>query len=130
MKIKIDTIIAVKNVEASSKWYRSVFGCRSKHGGKTFDILIDENDEVLLCLHKWGEHEHPSMTNPTITPGNGLILYFRTENMEDIKENVRKLGSYIEEDIHFNTNSRTKEFSLKDPDGYYITVTEFHTYEG
>jgi len=38
--IKIDPIIAVKDVEASSKWYQSVFGYRSMHGGKEFDILV------------------------------------------------------------------------------------------
>ena len=67
---KIDPIIAVKDIEISSKWYQSVFNCRSMHGGKEFDILVSENNEILICLHKWGEHEHPTMTNPNITPGN------------------------------------------------------------
>jgi len=66
---KLDPILAVKDVEASSKWYQSLFGCRSMHGGKVFDILVSENDEILLCLHQWGEHAHPTMTNATITPG-------------------------------------------------------------
>ena len=127
---KIDPIIAVKDVEASSKWYQSVFDCRSLHGGKEFDILVSENDEILICLHKWGEHQHPTMTKPDITPGNGLILYFRTENMNGIRQNVEKTGGLIAEDIHLNPNSRKKEFSLRDPDGYYLTITEFHKYEG
>ena len=127
---KLDPIIAVKDVEASSKWYQSVFGCRSMHGGKEFDILVSENDEILICLHKWGEHRHPTMTNQNITPGNGLILYFRTENMNAIRENVEKTGGVIAEDIHLNPNSTKKEFSLRDPDGYYLTITEFHKYVG
>lgn len=49
---KIDPIIAVKDVEASSKWYQLVFGCRSMGGGKEFDILVSENEEVLICRHK------------------------------------------------------------------------------
>ena len=127
---KIDPIIAVKDVEASSKWYQSVFGCRSMHGGKEFDILVSENDEVLLCLHKWGAHAHPTMKDPGISPENGQILYFRTENMKAIRENVKKTGCSVEEDIHLNTNSTKMEFSLRDPDGYYLTITEFHKYEG
>ena len=127
---KLDPIIAVKNVESSSKWYQLVFGCRSLHGGKEFDILVSENDEILICLHKWGEHQHPTMTNPAITPGNGLILYFRTENMNIIRQNFEKIGGRVEEDIHLNTNSMRKEFSMRDLDGYYLTVTEFHKYEG
>ena len=127
---KLDPIIAVKDVEASSKWYQTIFGCRSMHGGKEFDILVDENDEVLICLHKWGAHEHPTMKDPGITPGNGLILYFRTENMNAIRKNVEKTGSPVEEDVHLNQNSEKMEFSLRDPDGYYLTITEFHKYEG
>jgi len=127
---KMDPIIAVKDVEGSSKWYQSVFGCRSMHGGKEFDILVSENDDILLCLHQWGEHHHPTMTDPGITPGNGLILYFRTDNMNLIRENVEKSGGILEEDIHLNPNSGKKEFSLRDPDGYYLTITEFHRYEG
>src|SRR4030095_11919595 len=127
---KIDPIIAVKDVEASSKWYQSVFDCKSMHGGKEFVTLVSENDEILICLHKWGEHEHPTMTNPNITPGNGLILYFRTENMNAIRKNVERIGATIEEDVHLNSNSGKMEFSLRDPDGYYLTITEFHKYEG
>lgn len=130
MMTKIDPIIAVKDVEASSKWYQQVFGFRRAHGGKEFAVLVSENDEILLCLHKWGEHEHPTMTNPNITSGNGLILYFRTENMNEIRQNIEKLGCSIEEDIHLNPNSTKKEFSLRDPDGYYLTITEFHKYKG
>ncbi|TWI81044.1 VOC family protein [Chitinophaga japonensis] len=127
---KLDPIIAVKDVEASSRWYQALLGCKSMHGGKEFDILVTENDEVLICLHKWGSHEHPTMMNPEITPGNGLILYFRTEHLNSIRQNVEKTGGTVEEDIHLNPNSGKMEFSLRDPDGYYLTITEFHTYEG
>ena len=97
---KIDPIIAVKDVESSSKWYQSVFECRSLHGGKKFAVLASEGEEILICLHEWGAHHHPTMTNAGITPGNGLILYFRTENMSAIRQNVEKIGATVEEDIH------------------------------
>ena len=127
--IKIDPIIAVKDVAASSNWYRQVFGFKNVHGNnEAFAVLVSENDEIVICLHKWGAHEHPTMTNPNITPGNGLILYLRTENMNEIRQNVDTLGCPIEDDIHLNPNSTKKEFSLRDPDGYYLTITEFHKY--
>lgn len=128
--IKTDPIIAVKDVEASSEWYCSVFGCRSMHGGKEFDILVSENEEVLICLHQWGAHEHPTMANPAVTPGNGLILYFRTDKLNRIRQKVEETGAAVEEDIHINPNSTKREFSLRDPDGYYLTITEYHAYEG
>src|SRR5680860_564696 len=115
---KIDPIIAVKDVKASFRWYQLIFGFRSIHGGDDFAVLVSENDEILLCLHKWGEHGHPSMENPNITPGNGLILYFRTENMNDILQNVKMMDYPVEEDVHLNPNSTKMEFSIRDPDGY------------
>ncbi|MEO8475396.1 MAG: VOC family protein [Chryseolinea sp.] len=128
--IKIDPIIAVKDVEASAKWYESIFGCNRIHGGNEFAVLASENGEILICLHKWGEHQHPTMTNLNITPGNGLILYFRTDNMQAIRHNAENLFYPVEEDIRLNSNSKKREFSLRDPDGYYLTITEFHKYEG
>ena len=129
--IKIDPIIAVKNVEASVKWYEQVLGFRRAHGHEhMFAVLVSEENEIMLCLHQCGEHNHPTMTNPTITPGNGLILYFRTENIEYIRNNIEKINWILEEEIHMNPNSLKKEFSIRDPDGYYLTITEFHKYDG
>jgi hypothetical protein len=128
MRGKLDPIIAVKNIEASSKWYQSIFNWRSLHGGGHFDILVNEHDEIILCLHPWVQDEHPTMINPTITPGNGLILYFRTDNMRAIRQNVENMGYAVEEDIHPNPNSSKLEFSLRDPDGYFLIISEFHEY--
>jgi uncharacterized glyoxalase superfamily protein PhnB len=127
---KIDPILAVKDVEASIKWYQQIFGFNRVHGGSEFAVLVSEEDEIVLCLHKWGEHGHPTMTNPNIMVGNGLILYFKVENLNAIRENAEKISCNIEEEIHVNPNSLRKEFSLRDPDGYYLTVTEYHEYEG
>ncbi|MEM6632634.1 MAG: VOC family protein [Bacteroidota bacterium] len=128
--MKIDPIIAVQDVEASSKWYQSLLGCKSAHGGKEFDMLVDESGEVLFCLHKWGIDEHPAMVDSSITPGNGLILYFRTEALDQKRKNAEILGAKIEAELHLNPNSHNREFSLRDPDGYYITLTEYHNYGG
>jgi hypothetical protein len=49
--------------------------------------------------------------------------------MNVIYENALKEGCVIEEDIHLNPNSRRKEFFIRDPDGYFLTITEFHKYE-
>ncbi len=127
---RLDPIIAVKNIEASSKWYEKIFGLRKEHGGDHFSVLISEDNEITICLHKWNEDNHPTMMNPAIACGNGLLLYFRTDNMNRIYQRVLEAGSVIEEDIHLNPNSLKKEFSFRDPDGYYLTVSEFHRYEG
>ena len=128
--MKLDPIIAVKDVEHSAQWYCSVLGCKNLHGGNHFAVLVAEDGEVLLCLHPWGAHEHPTMSDPTITPGNGLLLYFRTKTLSEIHARVERLGYPIEEKLHLNPQPNRNEFSLRDPDGYFITITEAHAYEG
>ena len=127
---RLDPIIAVKDVEASSKWYQKIFGFKNNHGGDHFSVLVSDDNEIILCLHKWNEHNHPTMTSPDITVGNGLLFYFRTENMDMIYQNAIKADCVIEEEVHLNPNSLRQEFSFRDPDGYFLTVTEFHQYEG
>lgn len=127
---KLDPIIAVKDIETSSEWYESIFGWRRTHGGNDFGVLVSENDEVLLCLHKWGADEHPTMRNRNVISGNGLILYYKTDDINLVRKMVSKMGWPVEEEIHLNSNSTKMEFSLRDPDGYYLTITEYHEYEG
>jgi hypothetical protein len=49
--------------------------------------------------------------------------------MEVIRKNIDGISCIIEEDIHLNPNSLKKEFSLRDPNGYFLTITEYHTYK-
>lgn len=121
--IRTETIIAVKDVAKSSAFYQSLLNCDSSHGGNTFEILTSEGNTVL-CLHKWGEHEHPTLLNPDIIPGNGLILFFRTDRLKEIHANAQKLGAFIEKNIHYNKNSLKNQFILRDPDNYYLIISE------
>lgn len=127
---RIDPIIAVKDVDASANWYQQVFGFRNAHGGENFAVLKSPDDEVMLCLHKWGEHHHPTLTDQSIPAGNGLVLYFRTHDLVKIRQNVERFGAILEEEIHQNPNSLRDEFSIRDLDGYYLIITAFHQYEG
>jgi len=57
------------------------------------------------------------------TPGNGLLLFFRVDDFDLILQRGRVLAERLEEEPHVNPNTRTKEFSLRDPDGYYVTIS-------
>lgn len=98
-------------------------GCKSNHGGDKFEILADQDGTVLLCLHKWEEHSHPTLNNPKIAAGNGLILYFRVDNLNQIWENAKSLNAGIEEEPNMNKNSGKEEFSIRDLDNYYLTIS-------
>jgi hypothetical protein len=121
---RTETIIAVKNVVESSKWYQQLLDCNSSHGGNTFEMLTDSDDTVILCLHKWGEHEHPTMADPKITIGNGLILYIRVSDLKKIWENAKALNADIHQEPHLNPNSGQTQFTLRDLDGYYLMISE------
>ncbi|WP_282042733.1 VOC family protein [Winogradskyella flava] len=122
--IKNEPIIGVSDVEKSSDWYQKLLDCNSSHGGATFEMLTDNNGEVFLCLHKWGEHGHPTLASSQIQPGNGLILYLRVENLNKVWNNAREFNFKIEESRHMNPNSGKEQFCLKDLDGYYLMITE------
>jgi hypothetical protein len=42
---------------------------------------------------------------------------------------ARALVARLEEEPHANPNTRTKEFSLRDPDGYYVTISALSSLE-
>jgi hypothetical protein len=118
------TIIGVGDVHGSLKWYQSLFGQpETPPAHDYFGQVLDSDGTVLLCLHAWGDHEHPSLMSPDhATPGNGLLLFFRVDDFEIALRRGRALVSRLEEEPHVNPNTQTKEFSLRDPDGYYVTI--------
>ena len=119
------TIIGVTDVSRSFKWYQSLFGQPpTLPGHDYFGQILDSDGTVLLCLHEWGSHEHPSLMRPENgTPGNGLLLFFRVDDFYPALERARSLVNRLEEEPHINSNTQTMEFSLRDPDGYYVTIS-------
>jgi catechol 2,3-dioxygenase-like lactoylglutathione lyase family enzyme len=118
------TIIGVADVPKSFRWYQSLLGLpETVPAHDFFGQILDADGMVLLCLHEWGAHEHPTLTSPDgATPGNGLLLFFRVDNFEVALQRARALGP-LEEEPHVNPATGTMEFSLRDPDGYYVSVS-------
>jgi catechol 2,3-dioxygenase-like lactoylglutathione lyase family enzyme len=119
------TIIAVRDVPGSARWYQSLFGQpETSPAHAHFGQILDADETVLLCLHAWGAHEHPSLMCPDrALPGNGLLLFFRVDDFDAALVRARALAARLEEEPHVNPNTGTPEFSLRDPDGYYVTVS-------
>jgi catechol 2,3-dioxygenase-like lactoylglutathione lyase family enzyme len=118
-------IIGVRDVPSSFKWYQALFGQpESLPAHEDFGQILDADGTVLVCLHQWGAHEHPTLMGPENgTPGNGLLLFFRVDDFEMALRRARRLVTRFEEEPHVNPNTRTAEFSLRDPDGYYVTIS-------
>jgi catechol 2,3-dioxygenase-like lactoylglutathione lyase family enzyme len=119
------TIVAVRDVRTSFRWYQSLFGQQLTEPGHSYwGQLLDADGTVLLCLHEWGAHDHPSLMSPEqATPGNGLLLFFRVDDFDAAQSRARTLVRRFEEEPHRNPNTETLEFSLRDPDGYYVTIS-------
>src|SRR6266849_3468928 len=72
------TIIGIADVPQSFEWYQSLLGlAETAPAHDYFGQIVDSDGTVLLCLHEWGAHEHPSLTSPHCAKrGNGLLLFF------------------------------------------------------
>ncbi|HEV7698743.1 MAG TPA: VOC family protein [Pyrinomonadaceae bacterium] len=124
-------IIGVHDVSKSFEWYQTLFGqSATRPAHDYFGQIVDTDGTVMLCLHAWGEHEHPSLTSPeTAAPGNGLLLFFRVDNFNTVLQSARELVAQFEEGPNTNPKTGTPEFSLRDPDGYYVTISAYSELE-
>ena len=119
------TIIGVADVARSFAWYQTLFGQPlTQPGHSYFGQLRDSDGTVLLCLHQWGSHEHPTLTSPEpAAPGNGLLLIFRVDDFDAALKRARTLVPRLEEEPSLNPATGTLEFALRDPDGYYVMIS-------
>ncbi|NUO74416.1 MAG: glyoxalase [Lysobacter sp.] len=119
------TIIGVADVARSYAWYQALFGqAATAPAHEYFGQILDDDGTVLICLHQWGSHEHPTLTSPErAQPGNGLLLFFRVDDFDATLRRARALVSQLEEEPNVNPNTGTQEFALRDPDGYYVMVS-------
>ena len=122
---RIWTIIGVADVAQSLKWYQSLFGQpHTPPAHDDFGQIADSDGTVLLCLHQWGAHEHPTLSSPDrATPGHGLILFFRVDDFDQALSRARGLVPRFEEEPHVSPNTGTRELALRDPDGYYVMIS-------
>ena len=122
---RIWTIIGVRDVAASFKWYQSLLGqAETLPSHDHFGQIVDTDGTVLLSLHQWGAHDHPSLMSPDeASPGNGLLMFFRVDDFDASLQRARALVTRLYAEPQVNPNTQTMEFSLRDPDGYYVTIS-------
>lgn len=119
------TIIGVADVARSFKWYQRLFGqAETSPAHDYFGQILDTDGTVLLCLHQWGTHDHPTLVSAErAEPGNGLLLFFRVDDFDEALRRARALAARLAEEPHMNPSTGTSEFALRDPDGYYVMVS-------
>ncbi len=126
---RIWTIIGVADVAQSFRWYQALFGqAETSPAHDDFGQICDEDGTVLICLHRWTAHEHPSLAIPGRgNPGNGLLLFFRLDDFDKALSRALRLVPELAEEPHLNPSTGTMEFALRDPDGYYVMISALST---
>jgi hypothetical protein len=121
-------LIAVTNVEVSSRWYQHLLGCQSDHGGAEYERLVSDR-VLILQLHRFGiEHHHGPIGNPDDKPyGNGVLLWFEIGDFDAALVRATELKAEIVLPRHRNPpegdgGPNHWECWLRDPDGYMVVL--------
>lgn len=105
------TIIGVADVARRVSWYQTLLGlAKSAPAHDYFGQIFDADGAVLLCLHQWGTHGHPTLTRPHPPPGNGLLLFFRVDDFDEslprARAGIPARGGAAPESQHSNDGVR------------------------
>ncbi|HEY6604549.1 MAG TPA: VOC family protein [Xanthobacteraceae bacterium] len=121
-------LIAVTDVEASSRWYQRLLGCNGDHGGPEYERLKYQG-ELILQLHRFDvEHHHGPIGDPSDKPyGNGVLLWFETDDFDAAMKRVAEMKPEIVMPRHRNPpegdgGPKHWECWLRDPDGYLVVL--------
>jgi len=99
-------LIAATDVEASSRWYQRLLGCKSAHSGREYERLV-ANDVLVLELHRFDvEHHHGRIGDPTDKPcGNGVLLWFELDDFDAAGARATEMNAPIVMPRHRNPPS-------------------------
>ena len=125
--VQAQPLIAVRDVRASSFWYRQLLSLDSlpEHPHRDLYERMYSDGRLVLQLHAWDRDNHPNLVNRDAAPnGHGLLLWFQVEDFDAAVEHARSLRAEIVEEPHINPNSGDHEIWLRDPDGYLVVLSK------
>lgn len=122
-------LLAVRDVEASSRWYQRLLGCDSAHGGGEYERLV-AGDSLILQLHAWDvSHHHGDFGDPSRGPsGLGVLVWFEVDDFDAAVSRVQELQADIVLAAHRNPpegqagGPAHREIWLRDLDGYTVVL--------
>lgn len=116
-------MLTCASVAAASQWYQDVLGLTSAHGGDEYEMLLS-NGALVLQLHGAEVHEHSHLFRPEMPrTGNGVALWFETDEFTGVAERVHVGGAEILLDVHVNPSAHHHEMWLRDLDGYLVIIS-------
>jgi predicted enzyme related to lactoylglutathione lyase len=123
------TLLAVSDVEAASRWYQHLLGLVSDHGGPEYERLL-AGGTLVLQLHRMDVgHHHGTIGDPTVPLGNGVLVWFgEVSDFDDVVRRAEDLGAEVVRVPHRNppegggNGPGHRELWVRDLDGYTVVV--------
>jgi predicted enzyme related to lactoylglutathione lyase len=123
------TMIAVRDVEASSRWYQQLLGLTSDHGGAEYERLLADGLLVLQLHQLEIGHHHGLVADPDREVGNGVLLWFgEVADFDAVVARAAQLQAPVVRPPHRNppegqgNGPAHREIWIQDPDGYTVVV--------
>jgi hypothetical protein len=123
--VESQTLSAVRDVRASSRWYSALLGADTlpDHSHRDVYDRISCGGRLVLQLHAWDVEDHPNLINADAAPlSHGVVLWFQLGDFDAAVERARGLKAEVIEEPHVNPAPQHKEMWLRDPDGYVVVV--------
>jgi predicted enzyme related to lactoylglutathione lyase len=122
-------LIAVRDVEASSRWYQQLLGLRSDHGGVEYERLLAGGTLVLQLHHRDVGHHHGTVPGAEGPVGRGVLLWFgEVSDFDGVVARAEELRAPVVRAPHRNppegqgNGPGHREIWIEDPDGYTVVV--------
>jgi catechol 2,3-dioxygenase-like lactoylglutathione lyase family enzyme len=121
-------MLAVTDVQASSRWYQQLLGCQSAHGGTEYERLVANGVLILQLHHIEVEDHHGPIADPDDKPyGNGVLLWFEIDDFDEAMERATAMKAEVVLSRHRNPpdgrgGPNHWECWFRDPDGYKVVI--------
>jgi catechol 2,3-dioxygenase-like lactoylglutathione lyase family enzyme len=121
-------LIAVDDVEKSSRWYQRLLGLKSAHGGPNYERLVTAGGALVLQLHHWDVKDHHGSIGDRDQPhGNGVLLWFELDDIDPAIARAKEMKAKVLLPRHRNPpegggGPNHWECWLRDPDGYTVVL--------
>lgn len=122
------TMLAVADVEASSRWYQTLLGLRSDHGGSHYERLL-AGDTLVLQLHQRDtSHHHGAIAQSGGELGHGVLVWFEVTDFDEAAARATELDAPVVLAPHRNPPTGEgngpghRELWVSDPDGYTVAL--------
>ena len=119
--------LVVSNINISRDFYVNILGFKVEYEREEDKFIFISLGNIQLMLEEGSKEELSQMKYPF---GKGINFIFGVNNIDELYSKFKIKKSLLKRDIEireFRVNDEiiyVKEFSIIDPDGYFIRISE------